>query len=103
MGKRFAGRTVDADAPFLGAEFWTDGKAVTGIVSKIFDTEVERKGVLVKAKAMVLLLSEAIEVDGEGRDRGSVWNLDGIRMAIETAKDETGKPLGDSILLKDIV
>ncbi len=103
MGKRFTGKTTDADAPFLGAEFWTDGKSVTGIVSKIFDTEVERKGVLVRAKALQLLLYEPVDVDGEEWDRVSVGNLAGIKMAIDVAKDESGKPLGGGIILKDIV
>jgi len=103
MGKQFTGRTVDADAPFLGAAFWTDGKSVTGIVSKIFDTEVERKGQLVKAKALQLLLNEPVEVDGEEWDRVSVGNLAGIKMAIDVAKDENGRPLGGGIILKDIV
>src|SRR5260370_5554995 len=103
MGKRFTGRTIDADAPFLGAEFWTDGKSVTGIVSKIFDTEVERKGQLVKARALVLLLNEPVEVDGEEWDRVSVGNLARIKMAIDVAKDENGRPLGRGLIPKDLV
>lgn len=92
----FEGRTVDADAPFLGAEFWKEGTQITGVVSKVFETTNQKNGVPVKAKAYVLQLQTAVEVDGEEWDRVSVGNLAGFKMAMDVAK------IG-SLQLKDFV
>ncbi len=83
----FEGRTVDADAPFLGAEFWKEGVSVTGIVTKVFETQnVSETGVVKKGKAYQLRLDDPVVIDGEEWDRASVGNLAGFKMALDVAK-----------------
>ena len=84
--QKFEGRTVDADAPFLGAEFWEEGKAVTGVVTKIFETQNVKDGIIKKSKAYVLVLRDNVEIDGEEWDRASVGSLAGFKMALDVAK-----------------
>ncbi|SRR5216683_5319332 len=84
--QKFEGRTVDADAPFLGAEFWEEGKAVTGVVTKIFETQNVKDGIIKKSKAYVLALRDNVEIDGEEWDRASVGSLAGFKMALDVAK-----------------
>lgn len=92
----FEGRTVDADAPFLGAEFWKEGVSLTGIVSKVFEVENVKDGIAKKNKAYVLLVKDPIEIDGEEWDRVSVGSLAGFKMALDVAKV-------NALLVKDIV
>lgn len=94
MTQVFEGRTVDADAPFLGGEFWKEGREVTGKVVKFFETTNIKNGVPVKAPAFVLFLDEPVEIDGEEWDRVSVGNLAGFKMANDVARDDKGKGLG---------
>ncbi len=83
----FEGRTVDADAPFLGAEFWKEGVSVTGIVTKVFETQnVQEGGIVKKGKAYQLRLDDPVVIDGEEWDRASVGNLAGFKMALDVAK-----------------
>lgn len=83
--KQFTGRTLDAQAPFLNAEFWREGLEVTGVVTKVFEVENERNGVAKKTTAYVLSLQDSVEVDGEETDRVSVGTMAGIKMALEAA------------------
>src|SRR5260370_20773084 len=96
MSKKFEGWTVDAEAPFVGAEFWPEGRTISGIVSKIFDTDNEEGGVRVKTRAYVLLIQIPVELDGEEWDRVSIGSLAGFKMAMDAAGIS-------GLLLKDIV
>lgn len=93
MATTFKGRTEDADAPFLNAAFWEEGKRITGKVVKVFETRNEKNGVMKTDPAFTLLLDDAVELDGEEWDRVSVGAMSGIKMANGVAKDEKGRAL----------
>lgn len=90
--KVFEGRTLDADAPFLSGEFWTQGKMVTGEVVRIYPTEMEGK----QSLAYVLSLQEPVEIDGEDWELVSIGNLSGFKLAMLGAGLER-------LFLKDLV
>jgi hypothetical protein len=73
----FKGRTEDAAAPFLGAEFWSKDKVVVGVIERSFET---KNGV-----CFVLRSMKPVEVDGEDVDRFSVGNMAGFKMALQAA------------------
>lgn len=106
MAEVFEGRTVDAEAPFLGAAFWSEGKTIRGLVSKIFETDMPAKEnqPAKKSKCYTLDLEAPVDFDGEELDRVSVGNMAGIQMALSTMKRERDGRTGQlTIQLKDIL
>jgi hypothetical protein len=77
----FEGRTSDAEAPFVSAAFWTEGKQISGVVTKIFMSQASPDKQ--PDTCYVLTLDEPVELDGEEWDRVSVGNLAGFRMALQ--------------------
>jgi hypothetical protein len=93
MAQEFHGRTTDAEAPYLGAEFWRDGLSVRGTISKIQSFNQPDGRV---TKSYTLELEEALVIDGEETERAAIGSLSGLRMAMEAA--------GVShLLLKDVI
>ncbi|SRR5258708_6721747 len=80
----FEGRTAEAEAPFLGGDFWKVGFSVRGTVSRIYETDFDGK----KGTCYVLDLDSPVEVDGEDWERASIGNLAGFRMALQSMKLE---------------
>ena len=68
MGKQFKGRTEDAGAPFLGADFWRPGVKVLGKVIRCFESA--------NGLCAVLRLTESLTVNGEASEEVSIGNLD---------------------------
>jgi hypothetical protein len=81
MEKTFEGRTVDVDAPFLGAEFWKEGVSVKGMVSKVERGLLDGK----PTTSYTLELTELAHVDGEDTDQVRVGSLSGFTKALEAA------------------
>lgn len=75
--KVFKGRTEDAQAPFLGADWWEKEKHIAGIVERVF-TVNEKPAYAVK-------LLKAVVLDGEEVDKVSIGNSAGFRMALQAA------------------
>jgi hypothetical protein len=79
MGERvFKGRTEDAEAPFLSAEFWKQGVKVSGVVDRVF--EIEHR------KNYALTLVKSVDLDGEPYDIVSIGESAGLRMAMQAAR-----------------
>lgn len=84
MPKTFVGRTVDAEAPFLNAEFWREGVEVSGVVTKVFETVNAKEGGPDKRDlAYVLTLDSPVEINGEEVDRVSIGSMAGVKMALD--------------------
>jgi len=77
MGKQFKGKTEDAGAPFLGADFWKAGVKVIGKVIRCFDSA--------NGPCAVLRLPEPLTVNGEACEEVSIGNLKGFVMALQAA------------------
>lgn len=90
MSQVFQGRTEDAESPFLGAEFWEQGKTVRGVVSKVY-TLKNNPGTCYQ-----LDLEDSVVINGEETDKASIGNLSGWTMALQQAG-------GITLRLKDIV
>lgn len=88
MGRQFRGRTEDADAPFLGAEFWAPGVKVAGKVIRTFQSE--------NGPCAVLALVDAVKLDGKLEDIATIGNLTGWRMALQAAGLD-GLQVGDQV------
>lgn len=76
---KFKGRTEDAAAPFLGADFWKPGVKVLGKVVRCFDSE--------NGPCAVIRLVKPIQI-GEGEEEFqevSIGNLKGFVMALQAA------------------
>ncbi len=93
--KIYRGRTEDAEAPFLGLEFWTVGKKISGVVVRQFVTKLE--GAL-SGPCSVVQLVDPVEVGGESCDEISVGNLAGFVMAMQAAKLDR-LHVGDKLVL----
>lgn len=89
--KVYRGRTEDAAAPFLGAEFWAEGKSAVGVIMRSFDTQ---NGV-----CFVLNLVAPVMLDGEEIDRVSVGNMAGFKMALQAAGLQ-GLRIGDKLAIE---
>jgi hypothetical protein len=84
MPQTFRGKTEDAEAPFLGAEFWEVGKSVSGKVVKLF--QVKPDATKEAAQCYVIEVDgDDVMVDGEPCPRVSVGNLAGFKMAMQVA------------------
>lgn len=90
MAQEFSGRTEDAEAPFLTADFWKPGRSVRGAVSKVFTTKLNQ------SPCYVLELEDSVELADEEWERVSVGNLAGFQMALQAAGVER-------LRMKDIV
>ena len=77
MGKT-SGKTANADAPFLGAEFWAEGKSISGQVMYLFRTK--------NGPAYALELVKPVTVSGKGHRVVALGNLAGFRMALQDAR-----------------
>lgn len=75
--KVFRGRTEDAAAPFLGAEFWTEGKKILAVVDREFDVE--------DRKCYTLRVLTPVEVDGVECAMVSMDTTAGLKMALQAA------------------
>ena len=75
MGKQFRGKTEDADAVFLAADFWKGGVTITGKVIRTFDSE--------NGRCYVLQLATPVKVGVDEVDEATIGNLTGIRMALQ--------------------
>ncbi len=78
MPQTFQGRTEDVEAPFLGADFWKKGEAVSGVVVRQFDT--------LAGRAYVLALDNAVDLGGELEEQVSIGAMKGFLMALQAAK-----------------
>lgn len=74
----FRGRSEDAEAPFLGSEFWKDGAKIAGVVQRVFKVEGRNN--------YALDLLKPIEIEGEPCDRVSLGESAGLRMAMQAAR-----------------
>lgn len=79
--KVFQGRTLDADAPFVGGDFWEVGKVIRGEVAKIKPSMMAGKNTLI----YVIELDAPVEIDGEEWDRVSLGNLTGFQLVLQDA------------------
>lgn len=74
----FKGRTEDAEAPFLGGEFWKAGIVVVGVVERVFKIEGRNN--------YTVNLVKPVEVENEPYDRVNVGESAGLRMAFQAAR-----------------
>src|SRR5260370_39598159 len=73
----FRGRTEDAAAPFLGADFWTEGEFIEGVVDRVFDVEGRR--------CYALVLNAPIMLDEVDVSVVSLDSSAGLKMALQAA------------------
>jgi hypothetical protein len=71
------GRTEDAEAPFLDAAFWKKGVRIVGFVDRSFQTQ--------NGECYVVVLDEAVEIDGELEEKVSIGAMKGFQMALQAA------------------
>ena len=71
------GRTEDAEAPFLDAAFWKKGVRIVGFVDRSFVTQ--------NGECYVVVLDEAVEIDGEMEEKVSIGAMKGFQMALQAA------------------
>lgn len=88
---QFRGKTEDASAPFLKAEFWEKGRRIAGTVERIFETD--------NGKAYVVRLVTPVMLNGQSEKQVSIGNSAGLRMAVD-ASGCRGLEVGDSIHLE---
>ena len=91
MPKQFKGKTEDAAAPFLGAEFWKEGTEIRGTVLRGFDTE--------NGRAYVIGLDKPVNLGGEEVDEVAIGALRGFLMALQAAHLEALLPHDHVIVL----
>lgn len=73
----FKGRTEDATAPFLGADFWKPGIKITGKVIRCFESS--------NGPCVVIRLAKPLRLNGEDCEEISIGNLKGFVMALQAA------------------
>jgi hypothetical protein len=73
----FRGRTEDAAAPFLGADFWTDGDFIEGVVDRVFEVEGRR--------CYALILNAPIALEDVDVTAVSLDSSAGLKMALQAA------------------
>lgn len=79
-GKVFRGRTVEADAPFVGGDFWEVGKRIQGEITKVKPSTMGGHKF-----SYVMELESPVEMDGEEWDRVTIGNLTGFALALQAA------------------
>lgn len=81
----WSGRSDEIAVPLLGAEFWTDGREVSGL----FEGFREQK---VGGPAFKLTLDALVEIDGEQVEVVEVPSLTGIRNALQSLRQKGYQP-----------
>jgi hypothetical protein len=76
--KVYKGRTEDAEAPFLSADFWKPGTKIAGMVDRVFMAGEQ--------KCYGLSLLTPVAVDGEETNQVSLGSMAGLRMALQAAR-----------------
>lgn len=71
------GKTEDAKAPILGADFWKSGVKVTGKVMWLYNT--------VNGVCYALRLFKPVDLNGEPVEQVSIGGLRGFQMAMQAA------------------
>lgn len=74
----FRGRTEDAEAPFLGSEFWKKDTRIAGVVERAFKIDGRNN--------YTVTLLKPVEIEGEPYDRVNVSESAGFRMAMQSAR-----------------
>lgn len=74
---KFKGKTEDAEAPFLGADFWKQGVKIIGRVIRVYGSE--------NGPCAVIRLTQPIQIEGEDFQEVSIGNLKGFVMALQAA------------------
>jgi len=77
----WVGRSDEIAVPLLGAEFWTDGREVTGV----FEGFREQK---VGGPAFKLTLDSPVSIDGEEEEIVEVPSLTGIKYALQSLRQK---------------
>jgi hypothetical protein len=76
--KVFKGRTEDAEAPFLSADWWKPGSKIVGTVDRSFMAGEQ--------KCYGLSLLVPVAIDGEETTQVSLGSMAGLRMALQAAR-----------------
>jgi len=97
MARTFRGKTEDAEVPFLTADFWDQGKEISGRVERVFSAKLE--GRENGSRSYVIDLDDRVELGGEEVEKVSLGSSAGLLMAFQAAGLDTLLP-GDSIHLK---
>ena len=87
MGQ-YRGKTQDAEAPFLSADFWEPRKSISGKVIRVFDTE--------NGPSAVIKLVKPVAVHDQLESIVTMGNMAGFRMSLHAAGLET-LLTGDSV------
>ncbi len=87
----FKGRSEDAAAPFLGAEFWSEGRFIEGVVDRVFEVQGRR--------CYALTLNHPMELDDEDVFTVSLDSTAGLKMALQAAR-LTALEVHDRVLLR---
>lgn len=91
MTQTFKGRTEDAEAPFLSADFWEPKKFISGEVLRSFDTQ--------NGRAFVVKLDKPVKLGEEEESQISIGAMKGFEMAVQ-ASGAGSLQKGDAIQLK---
>jgi hypothetical protein len=86
----FKGRSVDAESPFLGTDFWKKDVRIAGVVERVFKIDGRNN--------YTVNLLKAVEIDGEPCDVVAIGESAGLRMAMQDARLKELKE-GDQIVL----
>jgi len=87
----FKGRTEDASAPFLGADFWKRGVKVIGKVLRTFKSA--------NGLCYAIKLAGPVKLNGKTYDEVSIGGLKGFDMALQAAGIECLKA-GDGVYIE---
>ena len=73
----FRGKTEDAAAPFLSADFWEKDRKIVAVVDRSFKAGDKQ--------CYALRLVKPITLDGDEVENVSIGNMAGLRMALQAA------------------
>lgn len=79
--QNWMGRSDEIAVPLLGAEFWSDGKVISGT----FDGAREQK---IGGFAYKLILDEAVSVDGSDEELVELPSLTGVKYALQSLRQK---------------
>jgi hypothetical protein len=85
---KFKGRTEDAAAPFLGADFWKPGVKILGKVTRCFDSE--------NGPCTVIRLAKPLHIGNDEYQDVAIGGLKGFQMALQ-AGGLNGLRTGDTL------
>lgn len=77
----WTGRSDEISVPLLGAEFWKEGTAVSGVLEG-------RREQKIGGAAFRLTLDESVSVDGEMSDVVELPSLTGVKNALESLRQK---------------